>query len=124
MREIRYREAVSEALREEMRRDDRVVLLGEDIGVYGGVFKVTSGFLEEFGDKRVLDTPISEGGIVGCARGAPLLGPRPGAAPTPGPPPGVEILSAASPPLAMDQLVTHAALLPFVYGDQITLPFV
>ena len=114
MRDIRYREAVSEALREEMRRDDRVVLLGEDIGVYGGVFKVTSGFLEEFGDKRVLDTPISEGGIVGCAVGASMLGLRP----------VVEIMYADFLPLAMDQLVNHAALLPFVYGDQITLPFV
>jgi len=114
MREIRYREAVSEALREEMRRDERIVLLGEDIGVYGGVFKVTSGFLEEFGETRVLDTPISEGGIVGCAAGAAMLGLRP----------VVEIMYADFLTLAMDQLANHAALLPFVYGDQITLPFV
>ena len=114
MREIRYREAVSEALREEMQRDERVVLLGEDIGVYGGVFKVTSGFLEEFGDSRVLDTPISEGGIVGCAVGAAMLGLRP----------IVEIMYADFLPLALDQLINHAALLPFVYGDQITVPMV
>jgi pyruvate/2-oxoglutarate/acetoin dehydrogenase E1 component len=114
MREIRYREAVSEALREEMRRDERVVVLGEDIGVYGGVFKVTSGFLEEFGETRVLDTPISEGGIVGCAVGAAMLGLRP----------VVEIMYADFLTLAMDQLANHAALLPFVYGDQIAVPLV
>lgn len=114
MREIRYREAISEALREEMRRDDRIVLLGEDIGVYGGVFKVTGGFLEEFGGTRVLDTPISEGAVVGCAVGAAMLGLRP----------VVEIMYADFLTLAMDQLANHAALLPFVYGDQITLPLV
>jgi pyruvate/2-oxoglutarate/acetoin dehydrogenase E1 component len=114
MREIRYREAVSEALREEMHRDERIVLLGEDIGVYGGVFKVTAGFLEEFGDARVLDAPISEGGIVGCAVGAAMLGLRP----------VVEIMYADFLTLAMDQLANHASLLPFVYGDQISLPFV
>lgn len=114
MRELRYREAVSEALRAEMQRDERVILLGEDIGIYGGVFKVTSGFLDEFGETRVLDTPISEGGIIGCAVGAAMLGLRP----------VVEIMYADFLPLAMDQLVNHAALLPFVYGDQITLPLV
>lgn len=114
MREIRYREAVSEALREEMRRDERVIVLGEDIGVYGGVFKVTSGFLEEFGEARVLDTPISEGGIVGCAVGAAMMGLRP----------VVEIMYADFLTLAMDQLANHAALLPFVYGDQVTMPLV
>lgn len=114
MREIRYREALSEALHEEMQRDQRVVVLGEDIGVYGGVFKVTDGLLDEFGPNRVLDTPISENGIVGCAVGAAMLGLRP----------VVEIMYADFLPLAMDQLVNQAALLPFIYGDQIELPMV
>ncbi|MEN3026693.1 MAG: alpha-ketoacid dehydrogenase subunit beta [Chlorobiota bacterium] len=72
-----YLEAISEALREEMRRDPTVLLLGEDIGVYGGAFKVTKGFLEEFGVERVVDTPISEAAIIGAAIGAALNGLRP-----------------------------------------------
>jgi 2-oxoisovalerate dehydrogenase E1 component beta subunit len=70
-------EAVAEALFEEMERDERVFLLGEDIGVYGGAFKVTRGFLDHFGDRRVLDTPISEGGFTGAAAGAAHMGLRP-----------------------------------------------
>lgn len=72
-----YIEAVREALREEMKADERVFLLGEDIAVYGGAFKVTEGFLEEFGPDRVIDTPIAEGGIIGAAIGAALMGLRP-----------------------------------------------
>src|SRR5215470_15420534 len=74
---LTYLEAISEALREEMRRDDKVFLLGEDIGVFGGAFKVTKGFIEEFGPERVLDTPISESGFVGAACGAAVMGYRP-----------------------------------------------
>ena len=70
-------EAVSEALFEEMERDDRVFLMGEDIGVYGGAFKVTRGFLEHFGERRVIDTPIAEGGFTGAAAGAAHMGLRP-----------------------------------------------
>jgi 2-oxoisovalerate dehydrogenase E1 component beta subunit len=70
-------EAVSEALFEEMERDDRVLLMGEDIGVYGGAFKVTRGFLEHFGERRVIDTPIAEGGFTGAAAGAAHMGLRP-----------------------------------------------
>lgn len=72
-----YLEAVREGLLEEMRADERVFLIGEDIAVYGGAFKVTAGFLEEFGPDRVIDTPIAEGGIIGAAIGAALMGMRP-----------------------------------------------
>src|SRR5512132_2241365 len=72
-----YLEAIREGLMEEMERDPNVFCIGEDIGVYGGAFKVTAGFLEKFGEKRVVDTPISEGGIVGAAIGASLMGLRP-----------------------------------------------
>ena len=72
-----YLEAIREGLREEMARDPSVFLIGEDIGAYGGAFKVTAGFLEEFGERRVVDTPISESAIVGAAIGASLMGLRP-----------------------------------------------
>lgn len=77
MPEMTYVEAISDALRQEMRRDPSVFLLGEDIGVYGGAFKVTKGFLAEFSERRVLDTPISEAAIIGAAIGAALNGLRP-----------------------------------------------
>jgi 2-oxoisovalerate dehydrogenase E1 component beta subunit len=72
-----YLQAISDGLREEMRRDDRVFLLGEDIGVYGGAFKVTQGFQAEFGEDRVIDTPLSETAIVGACTGAAIMGMRP-----------------------------------------------
>ena len=74
---VTYLEAISEALFEEMTRDERVFLMGEDIGVYGGAFKVTRGFLERFGPRRVIDTPIAEGGFTGAAAGAAHVGLRP-----------------------------------------------
>ena len=74
---LTYLEAISDGLRSAMREDDRVVLLGEDIGTFGGAFKVTHGFLEEFGDRRILDTPISEEAIIGSAVGAAIVGLRP-----------------------------------------------
>jgi len=77
MAERTYIQAISDGLREEMRRDGRVVVLGQDVGVYGGAFKVTNGFQEEFGPWRVLDTPLSETAIVGGATGAALMGLRP-----------------------------------------------
>ena len=76
-REITYLEAVREAMVQEMRQDEDVFLLGEDIGVYGGAFGVSKGMLEEFGPERVLETPISEAGIAGAATGAALMGMRP-----------------------------------------------
>src|SRR6266496_2038644 len=77
VRELTYLQAISDGLREEMRRDETVFCLGEDIGAFGGAFKVTSGFIEEFGADRVLDTPLSESAIVGVAIGAAVEGLRP-----------------------------------------------
>ena len=77
MAEMRYREALNLALREEMEADERVFLMGEDIGVFQGAFKVTAGLLEEFGEKRVRDTPISENTFVGMGVGAAMAGLRP-----------------------------------------------
>jgi 2-oxoisovalerate dehydrogenase E1 component beta subunit len=77
MSEVTYLEAISTALREEMRADERVFLMGEDIGVFGGAFKVTDGFIDEFGADRVIDTPLAESGIVGTAIGAAVAGMRP-----------------------------------------------
>jgi 2-oxoisovalerate dehydrogenase E1 component beta subunit len=75
--EVTYLEAISQALDEEMSRDERVFLMGEDIGAYGGAFKITEGFLQKYGDHRVLDTPLAESGIVGAAIGAAMMGLRP-----------------------------------------------
>ena len=74
---VRYRNALNQALREELTRDERVFLMGEDIGVFGGAFKVTDGFFDEFGPERVMDTPLAESAIVGCAVGAAVEGMRP-----------------------------------------------
>ncbi|MBI5854809.1 MAG: alpha-ketoacid dehydrogenase subunit beta [Nitrospirae bacterium] len=76
-KEVTYLQAISEALDEEMTRDQRVFLMGEDIGVYGGAFKITEGFLEKYGEWRVLDTPLAESGFVGAAIGAAMMGLRP-----------------------------------------------
>ena len=77
MAEITYLEAIRQGLWEEMERDERVFILGEDVGAYGGAFKVTDGFLKRFGESRVIDTPISEAAIVGAAAGAAHMGMRP-----------------------------------------------
>ncbi len=77
MTAITYLDAISQAMREEMRRDEAVFLLGEDVGAYGGAFKVSAGFMEEFGPERVIDTPMSEAAIIGSAVGAALMGMRP-----------------------------------------------
>lgn len=114
VREITYAEALNEALREEMRRDDSVIVFGEDVGVYGGVYRVTKGLLEEFGPERVLDTPISEAAIAGAAIGAALMGLRPVA----------EIMYVDFLTIAMDMLITHAAKLRFMSGGQVKLPLV
>ena len=92
---MRYREALNQALREEMERDESVFLMGEDIGVFNGAFKVTAGLLEEFGEKRVRDTPISENTIVGMGVGAAMSGLRP----------VVELMTINFSLLAMDQIV-------------------
>lgn len=114
VREITYREAIREALREEMQRDENVFLMGEDIGAYGGVFNVTQGFLKEFGEKRVRDTPLSESVIMGSAAGAALLGVRP----------VVEIMFADFMPLIMDHLANNAAKMRYLYGGEASVPLV
>ncbi len=114
VRELSYAEALNEALREEMRRDDRVIVFGEDVGVLGGVYRVTKGLLEEFGPERVLDTPISEAAIAGTAIGAALMGLRPVA----------EIMYVDFLTLATDMIITHAAKARFMSGGQVKLPMV
>lgn len=114
MTEMRYREALNAALREELARDERVVLLGEDIGVFGGAFKVTEGLLEEFGERRVRDTPISENTIVGVGVGAAMTGLRP----------VVELMTINFALLAFDQIVNHAAHIHYMFGGQARVPLV
>ena len=114
MSEVRYREALNQALREEMQRDERVFIMGEDIGVFNGAFKVTQGLLEEFGDKRVRDTPISENTLVGMGVGAAMTGLRP----------IVELMTINFSLLAMDQIVNHMATIHYMFGGQATVPMV
>lgn len=109
-----YADAIREALAEEMRRDPNVVLIGEDIGLYGGSFGVTRGLLDEFGPQRVVNTPISEGGFTGMAVGAALTGLRP----------VVEYMFMDFIALASDQIVNHAAKFRAVYGEQAKVPIV
>jgi len=115
MRELTYRDALREALREEMVRDKTVFLLGEDIGRYwSGAFKITKGLAEEFGDERVRDTPISESAIIGVAVGAAITGMRPVA----------EIMFGDLTTLAMDQICNQAAKICYMFGGQTTVPLV
>ena len=114
MAQITVREAISQALREEMYRDERVFIMGEEVGVWGGTYAVTRGFLDEFGDKRVRDTPIAEGVIVGAAVGAAIAGLRPVA----------ELMTINFAFLAMDQIVNQAAKLHYMFNGQITCPLV
>jgi pyruvate dehydrogenase E1 component beta subunit len=115
MRKITYRDALREALREEMLRDSTVFLLGEDIGKYwGGAFKVTEGLAEEFGEERVRDTPISESAIVGTGVGAAITGMRPVA----------EIMFGDLTALAMDQIANQAAKIRYMFGGQAKCPLV
>lgn len=114
MREITYLEAVREAMTQEMERDSRVFLIGEDIGEYGGAFQVSYGMLEKFGHERILDTPITELGLTGAATGAALIGMRPIA----------EIMFMDFTTLASEQLVNQAAKLRFMFGGQSTVPLV
>ena len=111
---ITVREAISQALREEMYRDERVFIMGEEIGIWGGTYAVTRGFLDEFGEKRVRDTPIAEGVIVGAAAGAAIAGLRPVA----------ELMTINFAFLAMDQIVNHVAKLHYMFNGQITCPIV
>jgi len=112
MAKRRYREALNQALREEMLRDDKVVVFGEDVAQYEGSFKVTRGLLKEFGPQRVFDTPISEAAIVGMATGAAMGGIRP----------VPELMTVNFAYVAMDQILNHLALMRYMFGGQVTLP--
>jgi pyruvate dehydrogenase E1 component beta subunit len=114
LRELTYADALREALREEMLRDPNVILLGEEIGVFNGVYKVTRGLLDEFGPDRVRDTPISEAAIAGAAVGLALVGMRPVA----------EIMYMDFLPICMDELATQAAKMRFMSGGQLKVPMV
>lgn len=113
-RELTYLDAIREALAEEMRRDPKVFVLGEDVGAYGGAFGVTQGLYDEFGETRVIDTPISESAIVGISIGAALRGYRPVA----------EMQFADFISCAFDQIVNQAATLRFRYGGRASVPLV
>jgi pyruvate dehydrogenase E1 component beta subunit len=114
MRELTYAEALREALRQKMTSDERVFILGEDVGVYGGAFAVTAGLFNEFGGDRVIDTPISEAAIAGACIGAALTGMRPVG----------EIQFMDFVTLSMEQLVLQAAKIRFMFGGKATVPMV
>jgi len=109
-----YREALNLALREEMRRDDRVFVIGEEVGLYEGAYKVTQGLLKEFGPHRVVDTPIAESGFTGIGIGAAMVGLRP----------VVEMMTFNFALLALDQIVNSAAKLYYMSGGQFNVPIV
>ena len=114
MSTVTYREALRMALEDVLRRDERVFLMGEDVGRYGGCYAVTLGLLEEFGPERVRDTPLSESGFVGAGIGAALGGMRP----------IVEIMTVNFSLLALDQIVNNAATLLYMSGGQFNVPIV
>lgn len=109
-----YRDAIREALIEEMDRDESVVVMGEDIGVYEGTFRITAGMLEKYGEDRVIDTPIAEAGIVGTAIGMAMLGMRP----------VVEMMTFNFSLVAADQILNHAAKIRYFSGGQVDIPMV
>jgi pyruvate dehydrogenase E1 component beta subunit len=112
--EIRYWEAINQALHEEFARDERVFILGEDVGLVGGTFRVTEGLMADFGSRRVRDTPIAEASIVGLAIGAALAGMRPIA----------ELMTMNFAIVAMDQIVNHVSKMRYMFGGQLALPLV
>jgi pyruvate dehydrogenase E1 component beta subunit len=114
VQELTYREALRLALREELERDERVFLMGEEIGLFQGSYKVTAGLLDEFGPDRVRDTPIAEEGFVGAAVGAAMLGERP----------VVEVMTINFLLVAMDQVVNHAAKVRAMFGGTVGCPLV
>jgi pyruvate/2-oxoglutarate/acetoin dehydrogenase E1 component len=109
-----YREAVRQAIREALRRDPRTFLMGEDVGRYGGCYAVTKGLLQEFGEERIRDTPLSESAFVGAGIGAAMAGLRP----------IVEIMTVNFSLLALDQIVNNAATIPHMSGGQFAVPLV
>ena len=114
MPEITYREALRQAMRHQLRTDERVFLMGEDIGAYGGSYAVTKGFLDEFGERRVKDTPIAESVVVGAGIGAAMAGLRP----------MVELMTINFSLLAIDQIVNNASKLHYMSNGQIRVPLV
>jgi pyruvate dehydrogenase E1 component beta subunit len=114
MAEIRYYEALNQALLEEMARDERVFLFGEDVGLVGGTFRVSEGLMAEFGSRRVRDTPIAEATIVGLAVGSAMAGLRPIA----------ELMTMNFGIVAMDQIVNHASKIRYMFGGNVELPLV
>jgi len=114
MRELSYMEALREAMRQAMQKDDRVFLIGEDIGIYGGAFGVSAGLLDEFGPKRIIDTPISEAGIAGACIGAAVTGMRPIG----------EMQFSDFVVIAMEQLVMQGAKMRFMFGGKAEVTFV
>ncbi len=114
MAEISFRQALNDTLREELKRDDNVFLIGEEIGIFEGSYKITAGLLKEFGERRVVDTPIAENGFVGMAVGAAMLGLRP----------VVEIMTFNFIALAMDEILNHAAKIYYMFGGQTPVPLV
>ena len=114
MAELRLREALRDAMAEEMRADESIFVMGEDVAVFQGAFKVTEGLLEEFGERRVRDTPISENTIVGIGIGAAMNGLRP----------IVELMTVNFSLLALDQIVNHAAAIPYMFNGQARVPMV
>ena len=114
MAEINMRQAISDALREEMLRDEKVFIMGEEVGVWGGTYAVTKGFYDEFGEKRVKDTPISEAAIVGAGIGAALVGLRPVS----------ELMTINFAFVAMEYIVNEAPKLHTMFGGQFKIPLV
>ncbi len=114
MREIMYRDAIREAMSEEMRRDPSVFLMGEDVAEHGGNFLVTTGMYDEFGEERVFDTPLSESALVGAGVGAAMMGMRP----------IVEVMFADFVTIAMDAIANHAAKVYYMSGGEVTAPMV
>ncbi len=114
MRTMTYAEAIREGMRIKMNHDPNVLIFGEDVGAFGGCFGVTAGLYDEFGEKRVKDTPISEGAIIGCAVGAAATGLKPVA----------ELMFIDFLTVGMDQLVNQAAKMRYMFGGKITLPMV
>lgn len=114
MRTISIRDALNEALREEMARDESIFLMGEEVGYYDGAYKVSRGLLEEFGEKRVIDTPIAENGFAGVGIGAALAGLRP----------VIEFMTFNFSLIAIDQVINTAAKMRYMSGGQFRLPMV
>ncbi len=114
MRELTYREALRQAMAEEMERDERVFLMGEEVGYYNGAYKVSEGLLDRFGERRVVDTPIAETGFAGVGIGAAMVGLRP----------IIEFMTWNFSLCAFDQLVNNAAKLRYMSGGQVSLPIV